>query len=248
MNNWASDYSVCVGVCVRACMCVCLLGCLLSSDPSQSDSNSKDFWFNMQALTSYLRKASDQNPSASYYNVDILKYQVSPIPQPNPDEYAVVKECSPKAFHTPDKCETEGKTVMLAHSPQIMHVNHSPEVKSSLKQTQALISKWLIHIFMLVVHYSNLRPLQSQWSAPQMPDLQVWGQNSEDLGCFFLYGLCVCCTRLQLEYRNSYKRCICKNIVNFNLHSFLYLLQYLFVKFHPLLRFASYAMSLSAQP
>ncbi|XP_041825288.1 F-BAR domain only protein 2 isoform X5 [Melanotaenia boesemani] len=49
---------------------------LLYSDPSQSDSNSKDFWFNMQALTSYLRKALDQNPSASYYNVDILKYQV----------------------------------------------------------------------------------------------------------------------------------------------------------------------------
>uniref|UniRef100_A0A1A8J5W0 F-BAR domain only protein 2 n=2 Tax=Nothobranchius TaxID=28779 RepID=A0A1A8J5W0_NOTKU len=49
---------------------------LLFSDSSQSDSNSKDFWFNMQALTSYLRKASEQNPSASYYNVDILKYQV----------------------------------------------------------------------------------------------------------------------------------------------------------------------------
>lgn len=49
---------------------------LLYSDPSQCDSNSKDFWFNMQALTSYLRKASDQSPSASYYNVDILKYQV----------------------------------------------------------------------------------------------------------------------------------------------------------------------------
>ncbi|XP_036972856.1 F-BAR domain only protein 2 isoform X2 [Acanthopagrus latus] len=49
---------------------------LVYSDPSQSDSNTKDFWFNMQALTSYLRKASDQNPSASYYNVDILKYQV----------------------------------------------------------------------------------------------------------------------------------------------------------------------------
>nr|XP_004549932.1 F-BAR domain only protein 2 isoform X8 [Maylandia zebra] len=49
---------------------------LLYSDPSQSDSDSKDFWFNMQALTSYLRKASEQSPSASYYNVDILKYQV----------------------------------------------------------------------------------------------------------------------------------------------------------------------------
>ncbi|KAG7498879.1 hypothetical protein JOB18_022945 [Solea senegalensis] len=49
---------------------------LVYSDPSQSDSDSKDFWFNMQALTSYLRKALDQTPSASYYNVDILKYQV----------------------------------------------------------------------------------------------------------------------------------------------------------------------------
>ncbi|XP_061553527.1 F-BAR domain only protein 2-like [Phycodurus eques] len=49
---------------------------LLFSDPSQSDSESKNFWFNMQALTAYLRKASEQNPAASYYNVDILKYQV----------------------------------------------------------------------------------------------------------------------------------------------------------------------------
>ncbi|XP_045548591.1 F-BAR domain only protein 2 isoform X17 [Salmo salar] len=50
---------------------------LLFSDPSQSDAHTKDFWFNMQALTSYLRKASEQNPAASYHNVDILKYQVS---------------------------------------------------------------------------------------------------------------------------------------------------------------------------
>lgn len=103
-NNYAYDDFVCV----RACMCVCLLVCLLSSDPSQSDSNSKDFWFNMQALTSYLRKASDQNPSASYYNVDILKYQVSPIPLPNPDEFAVVKECFPEACFTPSFSHSRG--------------------------------------------------------------------------------------------------------------------------------------------
>lgn len=143
-------------------MCVCLLGCLLSSDPSQSDSNSKDFWLNMQALTSYLRKASDQNPSASYYNVDILKYQVSPIPQSNPEEYAVVKECSPKVCFTPklftlqtSARQKEKLTFMLAHSPQIMHMNHSSEAESSLKQTQAIISKWLVYIFVLVVHNSS---------------------------------------------------------------------------------------------
>ncbi|XP_044189273.1 F-BAR domain only protein 2 isoform X4 [Thunnus albacares] len=69
---------------------------LLYSDPSQSDSNSKDFWFNMQALTSYLRKALDQNPSASYYNVDILKYQVlSDGIHSTPLNLAVYWKCAP---------------------------------------------------------------------------------------------------------------------------------------------------------
>ncbi|XP_035876290.1 F-BAR domain only protein 2 isoform X4 [Phyllostomus discolor] len=50
---------------------------LVFSDPSQCDSNTKDFWMNMQAVTVYLKKLSEQNPTASYYNVDVLKYQVS---------------------------------------------------------------------------------------------------------------------------------------------------------------------------
>ncbi|XP_025764725.1 F-BAR domain only protein 2 isoform X7 [Oreochromis niloticus] len=69
---------------------------LLYSDPSQSDSDSKDFWFNMQALTSYLRKASEQSPSASYYNVDILKYQVmSDGIHSTPLNLAVYWKCTP---------------------------------------------------------------------------------------------------------------------------------------------------------
>uniref|UniRef100_A0A8B9BUJ1 FCH and mu domain containing endocytic adaptor 2 n=1 Tax=Anser brachyrhynchus TaxID=132585 RepID=A0A8B9BUJ1_9AVES len=50
---------------------------LVYSDQSQSDSSTRDFWMNMQAITVYLKKLSEQNPSASYYNVDVLKYQVS---------------------------------------------------------------------------------------------------------------------------------------------------------------------------
>ncbi|XP_037608080.1 F-BAR domain only protein 2 isoform X7 [Sebastes umbrosus] len=69
---------------------------LIYSDPSQSDSNSKDFWFNMQALTSYLRKAADQNPTSSYYNVDILKYQVqSDGIHSTPLNLAVYWKCTP---------------------------------------------------------------------------------------------------------------------------------------------------------
>ncbi|XP_077478818.1 F-BAR domain only protein 2 isoform X2 [Stigmatopora argus] len=69
---------------------------LLFSDPSQSDSESKDFWFNMQALTAYLRKSAEQNPTASYYNVDILKYQVqSDGVRSTPLNLAVYWKCTP---------------------------------------------------------------------------------------------------------------------------------------------------------
>ncbi|XP_016422135.1 F-BAR domain only protein 1-like [Sinocyclocheilus rhinocerous] len=50
---------------------------LLYSDPSQSDPDTKDFWFNMPALTLHLQREAELNPQASYYNVALLKYQVS---------------------------------------------------------------------------------------------------------------------------------------------------------------------------
>ncbi|XP_026777780.3 F-BAR domain only protein 2 isoform X6 [Pangasianodon hypophthalmus] len=68
---------------------------LLHSDSSQNDTNSKDFWMNMPALTAYLRKASEQNPTSSYYNVDILKYQVcSNGIQSTPLNLAVYWKCA----------------------------------------------------------------------------------------------------------------------------------------------------------
>ncbi|XP_025208638.1 F-BAR domain only protein 2 isoform X3 [Melanaphis sacchari] len=48
---------------------------LIISDSFMS-SDSNVFEFNMPALTSLLRKQFEQNPAASYFNVDILKYQV----------------------------------------------------------------------------------------------------------------------------------------------------------------------------
>ncbi|KAL2100343.1 hypothetical protein ACEWY4_004737 [Coilia grayii] len=68
---------------------------LLHSDASQSDPNTKDFWLNMQALTSFLRKTAEQNPSATYYNIDILKYQVNSNGiQSTPLNLAVYWKCS----------------------------------------------------------------------------------------------------------------------------------------------------------
>ncbi|KAM4574045.1 f-BAR domain only protein 1 isoform 2-T2 [Fundulus diaphanus] len=50
---------------------------LLYSDPSQSDPDTRDFWFNMQALQLHVQREAELNPQASYYNVAVLKYQVS---------------------------------------------------------------------------------------------------------------------------------------------------------------------------
>ncbi|XP_029037922.1 F-BAR domain only protein 2 isoform X4 [Osmia lignaria lignaria] len=49
---------------------------LVSMDVTQTTVDSTIFEFNMSALTTLLRKQAEQNPSASYFNVDILKYQI----------------------------------------------------------------------------------------------------------------------------------------------------------------------------
>lgn len=100
--------------------------------------------------------------------------------------------------------QKEKLTVMLAHSLQMVHVNHSPEVESSVKQTQAIISKWLIHIFMLVLHNSN--PAASTvplLSATNARSFKSQGRNaeaaivvvnsSEDSCCSFLFLLYFLC-------------------------------------------------------
>lgn len=76
--------SCCTGQLPSACLFTTLFetvtqsspSCRLRSDPSQSDPDTRDFWFNMQALQLYLQREAELNPQASYYNIALLKYQV----------------------------------------------------------------------------------------------------------------------------------------------------------------------------
>ncbi|XP_035211606.1 F-BAR domain only protein 2-like isoform X7 [Stegodyphus dumicola] len=52
---------------------------LISLDPSQSTKEQYIYEFNMQALTALLRKQFEQSPSASYFNIDILKYHIKAL-------------------------------------------------------------------------------------------------------------------------------------------------------------------------
>uniref|UniRef100_A0A671KEJ2 SH3GL interacting endocytic adaptor 1b n=1 Tax=Sinocyclocheilus anshuiensis TaxID=1608454 RepID=A0A671KEJ2_9TELE len=49
---------------------------LLCCDTTPPTGDSKEFWVNMSSLLSHLRKVAEQKPQATYYNVDMLKYQV----------------------------------------------------------------------------------------------------------------------------------------------------------------------------
>ncbi|KAM3876334.1 SH3-containing GRB2-like protein 3-interacting protein 1 [Diretmus argenteus] len=50
---------------------------LCCDNTTQAKANSKDFWVNMPNLITHLKKVAEQKPQATYYNVDMLKYQVS---------------------------------------------------------------------------------------------------------------------------------------------------------------------------
>ncbi|XP_054644937.1 SH3-containing GRB2-like protein 3-interacting protein 1 isoform X3 [Dunckerocampus dactyliophorus] len=70
---------------------------LLCCDTStQAKADAKDFWVNMPNLIAHLKKVSEQKPQATYYNVDMLKYQVSVQgPVSTPLNLAVSWRCEP---------------------------------------------------------------------------------------------------------------------------------------------------------
>ncbi|XP_069367957.1 SH3-containing GRB2-like protein 3-interacting protein 1 isoform X1 [Paralichthys olivaceus] len=50
---------------------------LLCCDTTTESVDTKEFWVNMPNLMSHLKKVAEQKPQATYYNVDMIKYQVS---------------------------------------------------------------------------------------------------------------------------------------------------------------------------
>ncbi|XP_069737226.1 F-BAR domain only protein 2 isoform X2 [Phaenicophaeus curvirostris] len=120
---------------------------LVYSDQSQSDSSTKDFWMNMQAITVYLKKLSEQNPSASYYNVDVLKYQVS----------SNGIQSTPLNLATYWKCNTSTTEVRVdyKYNPESMNV---PSVLSNVQV--------VVPVDGGVTNMQSLPP--AKWNADQM--------------------------------------------------------------------------------
>ncbi|KAF6111361.1 SH3GL interacting endocytic adaptor 1 [Phyllostomus discolor] len=88
-----------------------------SSDNTQNDANTKEFWVNMPNLMTHLKKVSEQKPQATYYNVDMLKYQVSAQGiQSTPLNLAVNWRCEPAStdLRIDYKYNTDAMTTAVA--------------------------------------------------------------------------------------------------------------------------------------
>ncbi|XP_031993354.1 SH3-containing GRB2-like protein 3-interacting protein 1 isoform X4 [Hylobates moloch] len=90
---------------------------LLCCDNTQNDANTKEFWVNMPNLMTHLKKVSEQKPQATYYNVDMLKYQVSAQGiQATPLNLAVNWRCEPSStdLRIDYKYNTDAMTTAVA--------------------------------------------------------------------------------------------------------------------------------------
>ncbi|KAL2772408.1 SH3-containing GRB2-like protein 3-interacting protein 1 isoform 9 [Daubentonia madagascariensis] len=88
-----------------------------SNDNTQNDANTKEFWVNMPNLMTHLKKVSEQKPQATYYNVDMLKYQVSAQGiQSTPLNLAVNWRCEPAStdLRIDYKYNTDAMTTAVA--------------------------------------------------------------------------------------------------------------------------------------
>ncbi|KFQ12093.1 FCH domain only protein 2, partial [Leptosomus discolor] len=143
---------------------------LVYSDQSQSDSSTKDFWMNMQAITVYLKKLSEQNPSASYYNVDVLKYQVSSNGiQSTPLNLATYWKCN---------ASTTDVRVDYKYNPESMNV------PSMLSNVQVVVP-----VDGGVTNMQSLPP--AKWNADQMKaywKISSISEKSENGGNFIFIG------------------------------------------------------------
>lgn len=93
--------------------------------------------FNMPALTQLLRRQSEQNPSASYFNVDILKYTIKSKPgaQSTPFQLVSYWKCEPS--HTDIKIDYKYNSHSMASASPLLNVSITVPVDGGVKNVQS---------------------------------------------------------------------------------------------------------------
>ncbi|XP_050738434.1 F-BAR domain only protein 2-like isoform X3 [Eriocheir sinensis] len=110
---------------------------LITMDEEQSTSEYGIFNFNMSALTSLLRKQAESNPSASYFNVDMIKYQVSTRSGANSSPLQLVSYWKCEDNHTDLRIDYKYNPHAIASPSPLLNVNVMVPVDGIVKSMQS---------------------------------------------------------------------------------------------------------------
>nr|CAH7750584.1 unnamed protein product [Callosobruchus chinensis] len=109
---------------------------LVNVDSGQSAGDYIGVEFNMSALSSLLKKQSEQNPSASYFNVDILKYQIKPKPGANSCPFQLVAYWKCSSSHTDLKIDYKYNSHAMSSPTPLLNVTLAVPVPGLVKNMQ----------------------------------------------------------------------------------------------------------------
>lgn len=110
---------------------------LVIADSGQSATDCHVYEFNMPALTGLLRKQAEQNPSASYFNVDILKYAVKPKNGAGSCPFQLVAYWKCGVSHTDLKIDYKYNSHAMAAPSPLLNLTVAAPVDGSVRGCQS---------------------------------------------------------------------------------------------------------------
>lgn len=110
---------------------------LITLNEEHSTEDTGVFDFNMVALTSLLKKQAENNPSASYFNVDMIKYQVSNISGAVSTPLQLVSYWKCEENHTDLRVDYKYNPNSMATPSALLNVNVSVPVDGVVKNMQS---------------------------------------------------------------------------------------------------------------
>ncbi|KAK9723185.1 Fes/CIP4, and EFC/F-BAR homology domain [Popillia japonica] len=117
---------------------------LISMDNGQAGSESVLIEFNMTALSALLKKQSEQNPTASYFNVDILKYQIKSKPGANSCPLQLVAYWKCESSHTDLKVDYKYNSHAMNSPSPLLNVIVTVPIDGVVKNMHSKpIAQWL---------------------------------------------------------------------------------------------------------
>lgn len=134
------------------------------SEKLQSTNMGATLEFNMPALTLLLRRQSEQNPTASYFNVDILKYTVKSKAGAQSCPFQLVSYWKCEPTHTDIKIDYKYNSHSMASPSPLLNVSISVPVDGGVKNVQSKPhSAWWVELHPWEVWSFMFKIFQAGW-------------------------------------------------------------------------------------